>query len=103
MCETVKRNNGGRIGGQFFHVNDGLIQTVRKMAPGWSEQTDRKLAQIIVNGVPTSDLDRPTDEGIESRSKFHAPGGQKIHIPIIIMQDQPHHSLFLNEEKLKQA
>ncbi|MBD3359200.1 MAG: hypothetical protein GF365_00620 [Candidatus Buchananbacteria bacterium] len=102
MCEMVKRNNGGlRIGGQFFNVNDGLIQAVRKLAPGWSERTDRKLAQIIVNGVPIFDLDRPTDDGIETRANFHAPGGQKISLPVIIMKDPPHHSLFLNGKKLK--
>lgn len=105
MCEAVKRNNSGAcLSGQFFRVTDDLIGVVRDLAPDWDNRADKKIAQTIVNGVPMFDLARPTKNGCTSRAIFHVPGGQKVTVPLVIIEDQPHPTLFLDSpKKIKQA
>ena len=103
MCEAVKRNNAGQLGGQFFNVTDELIAKARDLAPGWEDLSDKKVAQTVLNSVPTYDLAYPKIDGAASRAIFCIPGGQKVTIPVIISADQPHPKLFLDEQKMKRA
>lgn len=102
MCEVVKRNNGGNaLAGQFFAVGDDLIAMTQEMLPGWAQKTTRQIAQMIVNGTPTFDLARPQEQGTETRTIFHLPGGAKVTLPIRIVDAEPNPRLFLNERKMR--
>jgi hypothetical protein len=85
MCEMVKRNNAGVLGGQLFNVADGLIEQARELMPKWKTTPAKKIAKTIINGMPTYDLLHQPSDGSASRAIFTVPGGKKAIIPVMIM------------------
>ncbi len=106
MCEMVKRNNGGRLGGQLWGVDDNLIETTRQLAPDhWDKKTQRKIAKIIVNGVPLYELGLIKDgRRATTKAMFTLPGDKRVTIPIVIETEAGSPKLFLDTTaKIKEA
>ena len=98
MCEMVKRNNGGRLGGRLFGVDDNLIEAMRQLAPNnWENKTQRKIAKIIINGIPLYELGLIQDgRRATAKTTFTLPGEQRVTIPLVIESEAGKPKLFLD-------
>ncbi len=99
MCEAVKRNNAGILGGQFFDVTDELINEVKGLSPKLAKKPETHIAKTILNGVFLGVLASPSKDGRDSISKFHIPGGKSVNLPIVIIAGNPNPKLLFDEKR----
>jgi len=94
-CEIVTRNDGGRLLGQRYGVDPGLIDALAKK--GWDEKSPKQIAKRVVNAVSLYDLQQIKDGRLSSTSaSLTMPGSRRITIPIIVDHEASPPNLLLD-------
>ncbi|MFC1598910.1 hypothetical protein ACFL2U_02820 [Patescibacteria group bacterium] len=96
--QSVVRQNAGRLFGQRFKVTEGLICSVKDLAEKWEKDTDKKVAQMIINGIPMYELSLFDErEAKQTTATLTKPGGKQAKIPVRLELDENGHVFaFLN-------